>query len=121
MKGNTVVIIAVLVLVALAATIAVPLAFGAGGTYDYTFTAVNKMKLGTVTLTKVDDLGNPVSGAAFTLTCAAPPFTSTLTTPVSGLLTWTALKWGDYTLSETFVPEGYTADPAFPKSFHIGK
>jgi len=121
MSRNIVVIIAALILVGLAASITIPLALGAGGTYDLTFTAVNKMKLGTVTLTKVDDLGNPVAGAGFTLTCAAPPFTSTLTTPVSGLLTWTSLKWGDYVLSETFVPEGYTPDTTFPKSFHIGK
>lgn len=96
-------------------------ALGAGTTYQYDFQAVNKQKLGTVTLTKVDDLGNPLSGAAFKLACVAPSYTSTLTTPASGLLTWTALKWGDYTLTEVSVPEGYDPDLTFPKSFHIGK
>lgn len=123
MKNVTIAILLLIAIVGgtIAAALFSPVTEGAGFTYVYNWTATNKIKLGTVTLTKVDDLGNPVSGAQFTLSCVALAYTNTQTTPASGLLTWANLKWGDYVLTEDIVPEGYTADIAFPKSFHIGK
>lgn len=115
------VIIVAAILIGMAGIAILPSAQGAGATYQYNFIAVNKVKLGNVTLSKVDDLGNPISGAVFTLTCTPLAYTVTQTTPASGLLTWTALKWGDYTLREVSVPEGYDPDPLFPMVFHIGK
>jgi len=110
-----------LILVAMAGIILVPAAQGAGPIYNYNYTAINKMKLGAVTLAKVDDLNNPLPGAVFTLACAPLSYTVTQTTPATGLLVWTNLRWGDYTLAEVSVPEGYDPDPLFPKNFHIGK
>ncbi|MGB9875240.1 MAG: MSCRAMM family protein, partial [bacterium] len=86
------------------------------GTLTFTFYNERKWR---VSLTKKDDQGNLLSGAQFTLTGPSYPGGNSKTTGSNGLLVWDDLTKGDYTLAETGVPSGYSADPSFPKTFKL--
>lgn len=62
---------------------------------------------GKVHLIKVDDRGDPVAGAVFTLTNASGQTVGTYTTNTSGELTISGLAPGTYTLTETGTPANY--------------
>ena len=75
-----------------------------------------KAKFGTLTFTKTDPNGNPLSGATFTLagtaTGSGKDVTLTATSNSNGTVSFDKIPAGTYTLTETVVPKGYTAcDP----------
>ncbi|MCC8022644.1 MAG: Ig-like domain-containing protein [Clostridiales bacterium] len=70
---------------------------------------------GGVEVTKVDEEGNPLSGAAFTLYRNGEVYDDAenpKTTDENGKLLFTGLPYGDYTLLETGAPEGYVSSGA---------
>ncbi len=59
-------------------------------------------------INKIDQDGNPLTGAQFTLTGGDPAVSTTGTANEAGTsFTFTGLNVGDYMLSETVTPEGY--------------
>ena len=83
---------------------------------------------GSVEITKVDDGGDPVAGAVFTLFSpagianGAPTGTAgdSCTTDAAGECTISGVTPGTYTIDETTVPSGYAKDASFPKNITIG-
>jgi hypothetical protein len=81
---------------------------------------------GSAAITKLDDAGNPVPGAVFTVYQPASGTTSpptgsavgTCTTGVLGTCTISNLPPGTYTIDEV-PPSGYAKDSAFPKNITI--
>ncbi len=61
-----------------------------------------------ITLKKVDDEGNALEGAEFTLSSAGGTV-ATATSDSDGLVSFTGLAYGTYSLEETGVPTGYSA------------
>ena len=69
---------------------------------------------GSLSFTKVDEKGNALSGAAFTLTGMATGSGKEMTitteaTDSTGAVNFGAIPAGEYTLTETTVPEGFVA------------
>ena len=68
--------------------------------------AITNYRLGSVKLKKQDDAGNPMKNVSFTLSCSSLSYSSTKQTDANGIIEWTNLKPGDYTLEES-TPSGY--------------
>jgi Prealbumin-like fold domain len=81
---------------------------------------------GSVTISKLDDKGNGVAGATFTIyqpasgTTSPPTGTSkgSCTTDGTGACTISSVSSGTYTIDET-PPTGYAKDSAFPKDITV--
>ncbi len=67
---------------------------------------VYSKQLGSLTIIKVDELGEPLDGAEFELT-GKDGFSMTKTSDEDGIITFEELDWGTYTLKETKAPGGY--------------
>lgn len=80
----------------------------------------NTRKTGALSLLKVDsaDTSKGLAGAVFTLT-GPNNFSTTLTTNEQGVASIDGLAWGEYTLTETQAPTGYTNKGWAPKTFAI--
>ena len=76
----------------------------------------------TVNVTKVDDGGNPVDGAVFTISqggVAKGSCTTGVPTAGSGQCSITGVTAGTYSIDETTVPAGYAKDSSFPQSITL--
>ncbi|UTI64398.1 SpaA isopeptide-forming pilin-related protein [Paraconexibacter antarcticus] len=76
----------------------------------------------TVNVTKVDDGGNPVDGAVFTISqggVAKGSCTTGAPTAGSGQCSITGVTAGTYSIDETTVPAGYAKDASFPQSITL--
>nr|WP_289038853.1 VWA domain-containing protein [uncultured Allobacillus sp.] len=73
---------------------------------EQTVIYVYTKKLGSITITKVDESGEPLAGAVFELS-GPNGFSATGTSDENGLIVFDELDWAEYTLSETKAPEGY--------------
>ncbi|WP_137655603.1 SpaA isopeptide-forming pilin-related protein [Bifidobacterium moukalabense] len=67
--------------------------------------------------TKTDKNGNPLAGATFTLTDANNNVVRTSTTVNDGVISWSGLAAGTYTVKETNPPAGYSK--AFLPTFKV--
>ena len=105
----------------------VTLTAGQAFTVSYTDAA----QPGSVSITKVDDSGNPVSGAVFKLyspqgISAGAPTGSEVTgknctTNNLGTCTISNVSAGDYTIDESTVPSGYAKDSNYPQNITVAK
>jgi hypothetical protein len=103
-----------------------PLTFSvvAGETKNLSFT--NAAQPGSAAIAKVDDAGNPVDGAVFTIYAnfgqanqtTVGSCTTGVPTAGSGACTISGIAAGTYTIDET-PPSGYAKDATFPKSITI--
>lgn len=73
----------------------------------YSITLTNDKAEGGVSVTKVNAVGNRLTGATFELKSKTGAYTKTMTTPSSGVVTFEKVPFGSYTLRETKAPEGY--------------
>ena len=71
-------------------------------------TIVNKLKIGTLTVIKVDQFGNPVAGAVFVATAEDGTTYEFPPTDETGSATIT-VPFGKYTITEKVMPDGYEA------------
>ena len=71
-------------------------------------TIVNKLKIGTLTVIKVDQFGNPVAGAVFVATAEDGTTYEFPATDEKGSATIT-VPFGKYTITEKIMPDGYEA------------
>lgn len=98
----------------------------AAGARDASVTIADVLKVGSITLTKVDAVtGAPLAGATFTLydldgnpVLGANGLPISATTGTDGTLTISGVTYGDYELRETTVPEGYQAADPLAISLH---
>jgi uncharacterized surface anchored protein len=98
----------------------------AAGARDVSVTIADVLKVGSITLTKVDAVtGAPLAGATFTLydldgnpVLDAHGLPLSATTGTDGTLTISGVTYGDYELRETTVPEGYQAADPLATSLH---
>ena len=72
-----------------------------------TFTIIN-YKLGQIQIIAEDNDGNRLEGATFVLKNSNDEIVETLVTSSSGIITYSSLKHGEYILTETAVPQGYS-------------
>jgi len=70
----------------------------------------NAMKTGSFRFTKVNTANEPLAGAEFTLT--SDNFTATEESDAQGVVAFTNIPYGTYTLRETNAPEGYEINDA---------
>lgn len=77
----------------------------------------NTIKLGSLRLTKVDENGNPVTGARFRL--SNPSNTREFDLSQASSVTVGAIPFGTYTLTETTTPEGFV--PIAPQTIEINE
>lgn len=85
------------------------------GTADTTVTMPGPCvaQVGSITVTKLSSSSAPLAGAVFTLS-GGPTSASPETTGVSGIVTFSNLLYGTYTVTETTAPTGYSLpSPAF--------
>ena len=93
------------------------------------FTIVDAAQPGSVSVTKIDDAGNPVAGATFQLyspqgiangapTGQAVPGKS-CQTDGTGACTITGVTAGAYTIDETVVPTGYSKASTMPQNISV--
>ncbi|MFT9055596.1 MAG: SpaA isopeptide-forming pilin-related protein [Ethanoligenens sp.] len=78
---------------------------------------VDALKTGTIQFTKMAENGGTLSGAAFTLT-GAGGYTQQVTSDQNGLVRFTGVPYGDYTIEETGVPAHYVAVSPMTVSLH---
>ncbi len=98
----------------------------AEGARDASVTISDALKVGSITLTKVDAVtGAPLAGATFTLfdldgnpVLGADGQPLSATTGADGTLMISGVTYGDYELRETTVPEGYQAIDPLVISLH---
>ncbi len=88
-----------------------------GGSTPALLTFVNPRRLGSVLVEKLDDAGDPLDGAASTVT--GPGGSSdVMSSAGSGLFCLDGLRYGSYTVTETTVPAGYDGAP--PQQVTVG-
>ena len=93
----------------------------------FTVSYTDQAQPGSAAITKLDDAGNGVPGATFTVYQPASGTTSPPTgsavdscqTGNAGTCTISNLSPGTYTIDESTVPSGYAKDSAFPKNITI--
>jgi hypothetical protein len=93
----------------------------------FTVSYTDQAQPGSASITKLDDAGNGVPGATFTVYQPASGTTSPPTgsavgscqTGNAGTCTISNLTPGTYTIDESVVPSGYAKDSAFPKNITI--
>ncbi len=71
------------------------------------FTATNTLIRGKITLTKVSDTGAPLAGAVFELRRADGRVVDTQTSGEDGVVTFSDVAYGKYTVVESKAPQGY--------------
>jgi hypothetical protein len=76
---------------------------------------------GCIEVLKVDENGDPLSGAEFTLREDDGTFVFAKTTDGDGKVLFCKLGGGDYVLTETVTPAGYTTADPVPVSVTVGK
>lgn len=84
-----------------------------------------KAFFGSLSFTKTDPKGNPLSGATFTLegtaTGSRKPVTLTTTSGKDGTVSFDKIPAGTYTLTETTPPEGYNACASYNVTVSYGQ
>ncbi len=78
----------------------------------------SEAKPGNIQLNKVDTNGNVVAGAKFQLINSKGEIVNEAITNASGVISFSGLTEGNYTVVETFVPSGYVLDST-PKSVKV--
>ncbi|WP_172120663.1 Cna B-type domain-containing protein [Actinomyces faecalis] len=77
------------------------------GSMEDGYTVTNTLIRGGITLTKVNQSGSPLAGAVFELRDAQGEVVGTVTSDADGMVTFSALAYGTYTVSEAQAPSGY--------------
>lgn len=72
----------------------------------------NTLIRGSITFTKVDKSGNPLAGAEFTLYDSNGETYATAASAADGIVLFTNVLYGDYTIKETKAPTGYLLNGA---------
>ena len=71
-------------------------------------TVSDRLIISDITFTKLDETSSPLAGAAFTLYDSVGTVVTTATSGADGVVLFSDIDYGDYTIVETAAPFGYT-------------
>jgi hypothetical protein len=83
-------------------------------------TYTNQQQLGAIKIVKTSSKGGALNGAVFTIT-GPNSYSQQVTTAGSGTACVSGLPFGDYTVTETTPPTGYSIDPNSPFDANVQK